>query len=288
MQKAYAAYAAADSDHGAFVPANLVAESEVEAGATSHESAAPSESMPAVVEPVPELASTIGQVATVATEAVTAAVKEFETVAASYVTENESTSAAESAPVESATSETSSAVEQQAEEPLVALREESAPAHAEPEYPAIQDFKTDMPENASPVADVPTANVSDDSVPQIMPEQPTSSETPANYAAEVRQPEAEGTNKESDISTTTAAAWASWRRIRESSPTHPAHPQEPSQSDSTSHDAAMAVAAGAESNPEEIAKDESDPAIASIVDSVLADLRPKIVEEISRKLGKRK
>jgi hypothetical protein len=32
----------------------------------------------------------------------------------------------------------------------------------------------------------------------------------------------------------------------------------------------------------------SDPSIASIVDSMLADLRPKIVEEISRKLGKKK
>jgi hypothetical protein len=52
----------------------------------------------------------------------------------------------------------------------------------------------------------------------------------------------------------------------------------------------MAVAAGAENSPEEAKAfaDDSDPAIASIVDSVLADLRPKIVEEISRKLGKKK
>jgi hypothetical protein len=51
----------------------------------------------------------------------------------------------------------------------------------------------------------------------------------------------------------------------------------------------MAVAAGAENTPEDSsAFDESDPAIASIIDSVLADLRPKIVEEISRKLGKKK
>ena len=51
----------------------------------------------------------------------------------------------------------------------------------------------------------------------------------------------------------------------------------------------MAVAAGAENSPEDVASEiESDPAIASIVDSVLAGLRPKIVEEISRKLGKKK
>ena len=52
---------------------------------------------------------------------------------------------------------------------------------------------------------------------------------------------------------------------------------------------AMAAAVGAERRPEDVpAGSESDPAIASIVDSVLNDLRPKIVEEISRKLGKRK
>jgi hypothetical protein len=52
----------------------------------------------------------------------------------------------------------------------------------------------------------------------------------------------------------------------------------------------MAVAAGAEHNPEGAsAGSESDSeGIANIVDSVLADLRPKIVEEISRKLGKKK
>jgi hypothetical protein len=45
---------------------------------------------------------------------------------------------------------------------------------------------------------------------------------------------------------------------------------------------AMAAAAAAENSP--ISEDAD---IASIVDRVLADLRPKIVEEIARKLGKR-
>jgi len=84
--------------------------------------------------------------------------------------------------------------------------------------------------------------------------------------------------KESDIAATTAAAWASWHRVRESG-----HQDV----------AAKAVAAGAEDNPNEVSAERnsesgSDPGIASIVDSVLADLRPKIVEEISRKLGKKK
>ena len=50
----------------------------------------------------------------------------------------------------------------------------------------------------------------------------------------------------------------------------------------------MAVAAGAENKPEEVAALDSDPEISSLVDSVLADMRPKIVEEIARKLGKKK
>jgi hypothetical protein len=49
------------------------------------------------------------------------------------------------------------------------------------------------------------------------------------------------------------------------------------------------VAVGAQSNPSDVsAASEDSGEIASIVDSVLADLRPKIVEEISRKLGKKK
>ena len=50
----------------------------------------------------------------------------------------------------------------------------------------------------------------------------------------------------------------------------------------------MAVAAGAEKSPEEGAPGADPRAIANIVDSVLAELRPKIVEEISRKLGEKK
>jgi two-component system chemotaxis response regulator CheY len=97
--------------------------------------------------------------------------------------------------------------------------------------------------------------------------------------------------KESDAAASTAAAWASWRQIRESGDSKAAS-NEPTQKEveqrSTPQDAAaMAVAAGAEKTPEP-ADSQSDPAaIASIVDSVLADLRPKIFEEISRKMGKK-
>jgi twitching motility two-component system response regulator PilH len=105
----------------------------------------------------------------------------------------------------------------------------------------------------------------------------------------------EGTaHKESKIAASTAAAWASWRRIRESGDSKGTNSESVKTENEVStvpeDTAAMAVAAGAEHNPEESRKaSDSEPEeIASIVDSVLADLRPKIVEEISRKLGKKK
>ena len=88
----------------------------------------------------------------------------------------------------------------------------------------------------------------------------------------------------------TAAAWASWRKIRETGNSTPAAESSSPESKEIPEpkDAAMAVAAGAEHSPEDAESLDSDPEIASIVDSVLADMRPKIVEEIARKLGKKK
>jgi CheY-like chemotaxis protein len=89
-----------------------------------------------------------------------------------------------------------------------------------------------------------------------------------------------------------AAAWAHWRQIRESV----ASPQLTSQ-------LADAAAAGykeihppeSQSSESSLAGEESSSAgatdssaIASIVDSVLAELKPKLVAEIARKLGKEK
>ena len=102
--------------------------------------------------------------------------------------------------------------------------------------------------------------------------------------------------KESDIAQSTAAAWASWRRIRETGDAKPGAAEAPKSNSETKEEkdprdvAAMAVAAGAESAPQE-SEAGTDPdagELASIVDSVLADLRPKIMAEISRKMGKKK
>jgi CheY-like chemotaxis protein len=107
-------------------------------------------------------------------------------------------------------------------------------------------------------------------------------------------------NRDSDIAATTAAAWASWRQIRESGDNKKATgPAKANQQDDDDEGypelppdrAAMAAAAGAEKSPSveeapEVSADDPE-AIASIVDKVLADLRPKIAEEISRKLKKK-
>ncbi len=97
-----------------------------------------------------------------------------------------------------------------------------------------------------------------------------------------------------DSENTAAAAWASWRKIRETGNSRPAQSAEAVKEEAegspvAQDSAAMAVAVGAESSPEAVNNSlDSDPEIASMVDSVLADMRPKIVEEIARKLGKKK
>jgi hypothetical protein len=94
---------------------------------------------------------------------------------------------------------------------------------------------------------------------------------------------------DSDIAVTTAAAWASWRQIRESSgsPKSISEKEAAAVAASPAQDAAMAVAAGAEKHIEDAASAQPNDEVASIVDSVLADLRPRIFAEISRKMGKK-
>jgi CheY-like chemotaxis protein len=95
----------------------------------------------------------------------------------------------------------------------------------------------------------------------------------------------------------TAAAWASWRQTRDTgNGNDAAEPQSrefdrPESASAEKETAARAVAAGAEQILKEAsaAKPEGDQNnVASIVDSVLADLRPKLMEEISRKMSEKK
>lgn len=90
-----------------------------------------------------------------------------------------------------------------------------------------------------------------------------------------------------------AAAWASWRQIRDTSKSPDAvqnHPREFDAPELPPSEAAMAAAAGAEQILQAASTQPSrNPAdVASIVDSVLADLRPKLMEEISRKMSEKK
>jgi hypothetical protein len=100
---------------------------------------------------------------------------------------------------------------------------------------------------------------------------------------------------ESETVKSTAAAWASWRQMRDThKDSEAAQAQTPSTefevSEPAPAEAAMAVAAGAEQILQEVtAAPKGDRAdVASIVDSVLADLRPKLMEEISRKMAEKK
>ena len=200
-----------------------------------------------------EATTTFEAVASATTEAVRAAVKEFETVAAAY-SGHASSAFPEPAPEAPKETHAAPAFEQVRSEDTVATPEAAA---EQPTIEASQSSDHTIPETAE-------ANVAKEQTKEQTNDQPAA-EHPVK--------------PESEIAATTAAAWANWRRVRESSDTRPTAYEQDS--------AAMAAAAGADHNPD-ASGIGSDTEVASLVDSVLADLRPKIVEEISRKLGKKK
>ncbi len=303
MQKAYAASAAAESTPAATVAA--VAETALESvvAADSAPSAEPPISettSPVPATTAPEVQPALETVATVTTDAVSATAAEPEAVAASV---DQTSAAASDAPA--AYSEPSSQfvpeTQQKTETEVEPVRPAAAAVWEEKTVEAetveavtatAHEDRESTETKQEPVAEVPVpsataAPTDQDSVSQA------SSDTRAAALAEPAAKETSDTGKDSEIAATTAAAWASWRRIRESgnsSADHSPDANHGDQSPSTPPDsAAMAVAVGAQSNPSDVsAASEDSGEIASIVDSVLADLRPKIVEEISRKLGKKK
>ena len=328
MQKAYAAFAAAEGGHA--VAASTIPEAKPAFIETTEAPAVAAEppvteaasGIPATV--APEVAQPPAAVSVAATEAISAAVKELEAVAAKYEAER---TAASPEPVtdkslQAAALESPAAVpdaepkpeekieekiEQKAEEKVDEKVEEKIEAKVEEE-----PKEADLPKQA-------VAATAEATVPQDQPQSERTQDEPAAPVTETPEPVAEAErheeeSKSEEVSTEpvpvsrtsraggsdemakreseTAAAWASWRKIRETGGSKTANPAAASVregEDSIPEDrAAMAVAAGAESKPEEVASLDSDPEIASIVDSVLADMRPRIVEEIARKLGKKK
>jgi hypothetical protein len=109
------------------------------------------------------------------------------------------------------------------------------------------------------------------------------------------QPREDQPREDSETLKSTAAAWASWRQIRDTGDAKP-ETSAPGREElnipepAPAEPAAMAVAAGAEQNLHEaIAPPSENPNdVASIVDSVLADLRPRLMAEITRKMSEKK
>jgi len=313
MRKVYAAFVGADSHSESAAPSS-----------SSHAPASVAAAESASAEPVAQVAPSVPPTESSpivetehsadpvsAPEPTIAKVKAFETVAVTSLPQI----AAEPLPVESAA----------AQSPAIAVAEENALAPQYAPDPEVQqaiaasELSSQEPVAASvpgpestyvAPADVPSprdeleqamAVSTQQTEPAPAPEELKAPESAAPevsseassatvvaetvpVAAESPRGNSEVTKKESEIAATTAAAWASWRRIRESGDSKSGHEDQAPQRD----EAAMAVAAGAERAPEEVSDSEGEaPEIANIVDSVLADLRPKIVEEISRKLGKK-
>lgn len=346
MQKAYAAFAAAEGAHSLASEVAPAIPETIAAPVAEIPVPEPVETQAAAAIPAssaPEVAQSLVAVSEAATEAISAAVKELEEVAAKYeaeqspvstepVADKEARSEAIESPVPQPEPKAEDKVEEKVEsaiEPKVETKaEEKIEEKVEQKVEVqVQDQPIQAPVSESSTQDLAAALTTVFAVPQVEPqlvapqveeakeEQPKEKEDTAPVV-EAQQPMAatevsEEKSSSEQLSTDpvpvprasnagglddmakreseTAAAWASWRKIRETG--KPAKPEASAkESEEVPQDrAAMAVAAGAESNPEEATSSlDSDPEIASIVDSVLADMRPKIVEEIARKLGKKK
>jgi len=175
---------------------------------------------------------------------------------------------------------------------------------------ATASFESALP---VPAAEIAPAEAADETSPTPEVADPTRAEfmSPVSEAevaglaglvglgAEVQQPARKDETSTVDAQPTpdyetvktTAAAWANWRethvpskgngemQVQESEAHEPVPPE-----------TARAVAAGAEQALQNVqAIPSENPAdVASIVDSVLADLRPKLMAEISRKMAEKK
>ena len=306
MQKAHAAFAAAEAAKTGSVviipePATAPEPPALESAPVTTSAVAELAAEPGVAsQAVPESAASDG--GSYSPEAI-AKVREFESVASSRSAE---------APAEAAESPFTPAQFVEPAIPSAPEREtfvEEIPAAqrvaAEPEI--AQEATQEPPQREQ---ETPQPAEKQEAIEETRPEEPMRAEEVVAAASEVvagvsastqAGPEATGhaEKPETDVAeTTTAAAWATWRRIRESGDsTGQSHAAQgnggtdqsgasaPSQAEAAT---AMAAAAGAEGPAQDAAQDSDSPEIASIVDSVLADLRPKIVAEISKKLGKKK
>ena len=239
------------------------------------------------------LAQALSAVANVATEAVTAAVSELAAIAGSHI---DSATAAPSAEVTApgTAAEAWRSPEPSRESTNWTQPAEEAGRRVEESYPASTQTSTAV----TPQEDLSGTTNGPQSVVSAAADEAHESAEPVSAhaeAAQAQEPAAGGIpeiaeKKESEGAAPAPSEWASWRQIRSDEPHNGESAKEyrPDDQGSTpAETAAMAVAAGAEKSPEEGAPGADPNAIANIVDSVLADLRPKIVEEIAKKLGKK-
>jgi CheY-like chemotaxis protein len=182
--------------------------------------------------------------------------------------------------------------------PEVISPTQSEAAFAEPIHEPVAESATAAPVGAfsapihepvpGPIGAAETAALPQELSPA--PE-PVLAETTASTAPAEQQKDEQNQESESVDVKSTAAAWASWRDTRdtdsESAPVEA--PSHESAASAPVDSAAMAVAAGAEQNSQETAPTPENPSdVASIVDSVLADLRPRLMAEITRKMSEKK
>jgi CheY-like chemotaxis protein len=200
----------------------------------------------------------------------------------------------ESSPVETHTSEIAVAQVEANHEP--ALHQEPAPVAEQP-APVVAEAIAEA--EATPVSQLHEAQTMPEVEPVIAQAAAVGSYATTGYAQILHRAEHEADPKpESEVVKSTAAAWASWRQTRDNGE---AKADSIAESNSTASEpvpedsAAMAVAAGAEHLAQEVPAEpamespsENTEELASIVDSVLADLRPKLMAEISRKMSQKK
>lgn len=234
MQRAYAAFAAAETGHASSPPETVNTPS-----APISEAPVP---VPAIV--APEASQSLNAVATAATEAVAAAVQELEKVANSFGSHN--------------TDLAGSSTETQFPAPVS-------------EVPKFERPSGVTSATSDETAASNSATASESRLPEV-----TQGATSGVVPQDLEKKESVA---EPQFSAGTHSAAAS----AEALPT----PEPPMTSEQAVAEATAAMAAAVGGRPIEETSSEADPAIASIVDSVLANLRPKIVEEISRKLGKK-
>ena len=288
MQKAFAASAGVESSTTISVPSGAAAGTAFSpsAPAPARESATP---LP-ISEPKPAVAS----------EPVTAAATEFERAATSLVASASATQTA--TPETSIASEVAQVVPADVwenavkSEPVKSEPVKSEPVNPEPakiepaklEPANIEQIERRKAEEPV-VAETRSSGAAIENAAPAIEDVERFSEVAAHHPSSHEHSEVppESRVQTPDLSVVAKAALASWK---------PEHSSEGngSSGDSSKHDGVpnhggtTAVELGAKT-PDDKAKleDEADPDVASIVDSVLANLRPKIVQEISRKLGKK-